>query len=151
MSDFHETVKNLTPDRDRGSTRDLAEEVNKLYEAGDLGEAEVEILRDELQGEGKPDIPLVGVPHGDFYQRLAYKWVQKGTNTESVEEDPHDTINLYTIRQKNHDFIEEQHIENFPGEHGEIARDSIECFDNTFEPMRKVAAPFMKYAAARKK
>jgi|GEM_PF-1754069 len=147
---FRQNVLESIPENAHGRMTGLAELVNEAYREDNLGSDEVSILYDELSGHGKPEFPVVGIPHGDFYQRLGDRWVQAGTETESVEADSNVNVSLYTIRTQNDDFIREQHSEEFPGETGEIVRDSIDSFDNTFSDMGEIAKPFMKYAAERK-
>ena len=148
---FRQDVLEKAPDNPRDRLMELAEYVDEAYREDELESEELAILYEELSGEGKPDFPVVGIPHGDFYQRLGDRWVQTGTLRDSVEEDPLEKVSLYDIRTTKRDFLRDRHKNEFPGEPGDIVRESIESFDNTFSLMGEVAGPFMKYAAGRKK
>ena len=148
--DLQQKIGDLVPEDSKGRMGSLAEVVHQAYRENNLGDNEIDILYEELSGKGKPEFPIVGIPHGDFYQRLGDRWVQTGTEKESLEEDHNDTVSLYTIRRRDYDFIRDDHQEMFPGKAGETARNSIDSFDNTFSDMGKASRAFMEYSAERK-
>lgn len=150
MSSVKENLEENFPESPRDRALDLARAVDEAFNSGDLGEDEIDFLREELQGVGKPEFPSSTDPYGDFYQKTADRWVQEGTTVESVEEDPVEAVSLYFIRREDSDFIRDRHEEKYPGASGETVRSSVNSFDNTFIDMGESAAAFMKYAARRK-